>query len=464
MELCAKLQRLPADTRVLLRSPNNVSTLSTDGPVKMFALPLHVKGGPSVCKRVLSLVQVPKGETLSVSSYRWIRLVSYMGRWVVIVNLPSSKWLPPPTNQRSNWWRDDKHELIVSRGISALSIVYLLKLNTPSEPPPLSESATVKENLDTESVVTVETPQTSSIPTEPHLPEPTTLKKSSEEHTLKKPSKPPQRVYKKKLSKPPQGVYKKGYWITSDDMMFIMSAMLGHNVVFAATSSEKIIDDLSSRLATVATVKDLTEEEKKIKFKEFHWKQWYTQITNTGKATGGGDHWILTSVFFSDKPQIRLWEPLKSAFNGTKRAVRSFRKITDDVVLHITKCQKDGWSCGYITVWWAMYNQALNSDGAHSMDEPDCPPHEGWSSIVWLLLEARDIINLPQNYKLTAHDLNVSRFLQLLWNGKIDIDEFVSTVKKELKLQIKALHDRGAHEPAERQRAGGAVRLALENS
>lgn len=116
-------------------------------------------------------------------------------------------------------------------------------------------------------------------------------------------------------------------------------------------------------------------------------------MTNTGKSGTGGIHWILTAVKITKKgAKAIIWEPYDHE-RCCKHIRNSLKKACNDVSLHLTGQQKstDGWSCGYIAVWWAvLINMQLQGNGRDDpWEEPD-RPHLRWNELVWMLLKLRD--------------------------------------------------------------------------
>ena len=94
--------------------------------------------------------------------------------------------------------------------------------------------------------------------------------------------------------------------------------------------------------------------------------------------------------------------------------------------------QKDGWSCGYIVVWWNLHQRShLVQDGAF-MEHPPKPP-VGWNETVWLMLEARDA--QKGNDRSTPFDLGLEPLLQQAWAGVVD--NFIGSVQSRLQRKLR---------------------------
>ena len=76
----------------------------------------------------------------------------------------------------------------------------------------------------------------------------------------------------------------------------------------------------------------------------------------TDAETSG--HWVLTSTFMSSEPQATIWEPLKSRPESVETA---FIKACGprSVITQVTGVQKDGWRCGYICLYWFLFQCIL---------------------------------------------------------------------------------------------------------
>ena len=87
---------------VLIRSPERVSSEKAGGPPKLFPLPPHVVGGPSVCRRALSLVTKSETAARSLLMQDRVCLVQKDDKtWIIVLDLPKSEWLPAPTTLRT---------------------------------------------------------------------------------------------------------------------------------------------------------------------------------------------------------------------------------------------------------------------------------------------------------------------------------------------------------------------------
>jgi len=147
MDSCARINRVSQHTQVILLSPHRVSATS-GGSIRFFDLP---KGISSACRRVLSLATVPNGKNRSSLRRKNVTLGRHEGRWVIFVDLPSSKWLPKPTIWRFN---AKIHGAAVLLGVGGLS---LLGLRTSFQKNAQPESASVSVSA-LQASVNLETP------------------------------------------------------------------------------------------------------------------------------------------------------------------------------------------------------------------------------------------------------------------------------------------------------------------
>ena len=107
-----------------------------------------------------------------------------------------------------------------------------------------------------------------------------------------------------------------------------------------------------------------------------------------------------------------------------------------NVKMYLTKQQKDGWRCGYISVWWKVF---MSYHGKNYEDRrpiegiPDKPP-AGWEELVWMLLAFRDSSHASR--KASVLNLALSHYVIRAMN---DHDfNFVSEAKKYLLEQLEA--------------------------
>jgi hypothetical protein len=204
--------------------------------------------------------------------------------------------------------------------------------------------------------------------------------------------------------------YQEGYWLSSDNIWYVMTAILGDDTVRAPLA----YDALAGRLGMVVQrVKHLKEKGRHAAAegvkKDYRWGKWTTQVCNCGASSGKGTHWILTSCFQSAQPKVTMWEPLGSPVYAAD-AKTAFVDVCglDKVESHIVDEQKDGYSCGYIAVWWAIHQHLLHVDGARMDRPPETPA--GWNQIVWTLCRA-------QKKGLSAKKLGLRPIMDRAWDG-----------------------------------------------
>lgn len=231
--------------------------------------------------------------------------------------------------------------------------------------------------------------------------------------------------------------YKPSYWLDTNDIDYVMTAMLGSTSHYAAQPYDAVAKGLSNLVVKYNAVQDRDERaERLFARKNKRWGQWTTQVTNCSPVGERGHHWVLTSTKFSTQPRAMVWDPL----GGTSLCmdvIKCLQQVCgkDGVATRAMKQQDDGWSCGYISTWWALHNDAL-----HRMSQPpmESPPeiHEDWHEIVWLLLQIRDVQDKLGDDK-GATDLKISSHLQLAWNG--NTVTFGANVKEDLQDELSKL-------------------------
>ena len=222
----------------------------------------------------------------------------------------------------------------------------------------------------------------------------------------------------------PHRKFHKGYWLSTDDILYVMTALLGTTAVYAPTSYDVQARSLQQKVEHMAQL----DGERAIRAarRSARWGQWTTQVTNCGRAGTKGFHWVLSSTFFGERPLARLWEPLSSD-DLSFDVFDAFRKVCGPVGVnqYIMKQQSDGYSCGYITVWWALYQHSIIKSGGQPMESPP-PPPAGWEKIVWIMLEAGQA-------GIGALDVHVYPFLTRLWNDyTYDGGQFVREVQHHI--------------------------------
>lgn len=195
--------------------------------------------------------------------------------------------------------------------------------------------------------------------------------------------------------------YKEGYWMESDDLSFVAAVMLGREERFAATAYDTLVEGLEE------VTKPKGNRSQRAGRRDSRWGKWTTQITNCGSSVSSGIHWVLTSVKFSQPPEAILWEPLSNQ-QLSRSVVKALIGVCGkaNVTIYNTKQQSDGWSCGYLSMWWKlqMFFHGQNFEDNRPFDAtPDLPP-VGWVHLIWLLLEARD----AQNKCTRASAMNIA--------------------------------------------------------
>ena len=218
--------------------------------------------------------------------------------------------------------------------------------------------------------------------------------------------------------------------MTDNDILYVMSALLGSTSIFAPTAYDLQANALQRKVNLMTNLRTNGDDRAtRAARRSQHWGQWATQVTNCGAARTGGIHWVLSSTYFGDQPLAAIWEPLSSD-NLSKDVVGAFQEVCgpDGVTPYIMEHQTDGWSCGYISVWWALYQHSITKTGGQPMESPPRPP-VGWDRIVWLMLEARQA-------GIGALDLAVYPFLTRVWNDHTFEEQFVQQVQDHITAAI----------------------------
>ena len=161
-----------------------------------------------------------------------------------------------------------------------------------------------------------------------------------------------------------------------------MTALAGSEEKYAAMPYSDVVKGLNE-VTQRASTRTRRQDER--------FGKWGTQVTNCTPTEG--NHWVLTSVKYSDPPQAILWEPWKDN-RYSKKLLVALQEVCGkkNVKVYYTAQQSDGWSCGYISAWWKllMVSHGANfDDGRPIRGVPEQPP-VGWAQLVWLMLELRD--------------------------------------------------------------------------
>lgn len=209
-------------------------------------------------------------------------------------------------------------------------------------------------------------------------------------------------------------LYKKEYWLSNDDISYIMAAMAGKEEKFSAQTYSDVVKGLKE----VTERKDKRTRNQGVGVSDRRFGKWVTHVTNCS-AKPGGIHWVLTSVKYSDLPEAIMWDPLKDS-KISKPVLLALQEVcgNDNVKKYYTGQQKksDGWSCGYISVWWKLlmvHHGNNHTDGRPIDAVPEKPP-VGWDELVWLMLELRD--STSKNTKASAMNQGLYPFYNAAMN------------------------------------------------
>jgi hypothetical protein len=212
-------------------------------------------------------------------------------------------------------------------------------------------------------------------------------------------------------------MYRKGYWLTGDDMLFVIQVLLGMLSVFSP---------LSYDMLTTALIDGKEKDSRR--------GRWIPVCVNTDHSSRRGVHWLFAAAHFVDPPEVIFWEPLThTVFSDVVRLALVKKGIS--VTLHRTCVQQrgDNFRCGYITSFWQLYFVLLLADGADvsSWKTPPSPPVE-WEQIIWLLLEARDAQDGEEHANAQAlSEIGVSDMFQdVLTSGVVVVSDFEELIQK----------------------------------
>ena len=136
--------------------------------------------------------------------------------------------------------------------------------------------------------------------------------------------------------------YCEGYWLSNKDLEWAINATHAHDAVIYPTGHDKLIEIL------IQMVEDN------------RFGEWVVGIVNTDKHSGDGVHWLLGLWCITKHPegglktQVIIWDPLMSAkySEHIKRELEQYDPLNATVAVVAAKVQRNGWSCGYITLYW----------------------------------------------------------------------------------------------------------------
>jgi hypothetical protein len=104
-DICSRLELLPKDTSVILRSPHYVAANAEQTEPRYFRLPLRSPRSRSICRRAVSLVTSDSRTYKTFLKEGRIRLIALgNGKYVIAIDLPSREWLPLPSLKRATYW------------------------------------------------------------------------------------------------------------------------------------------------------------------------------------------------------------------------------------------------------------------------------------------------------------------------------------------------------------------------
>jgi hypothetical protein len=211
--------------------------------------------------------------------------------------------------------------------------------------------------------------------------------------------------------------YRKGYWLTGDDMLFVVQVLLGILSLFSPLSY-----DMLTKALTDGREQDARRG------------RWIPVCVNTDHSSRRGVHWLVAVAHFVDKPEVIFWEPLThTVLSADVQSALTKKGIS--VTLHRTCVQKrgDNFRCGYICSFWQLHFVLMLASGVDlsSWETPPSPPVE-WEQIIWLLLEARDAQDGDRRQNAASlSEIGVSEmFRDALSSGVVVVSDFEELIRK----------------------------------
>jgi hypothetical protein len=149
-----------------------------------------------------------------------------------------------------------------------------------------------------------------------------------------------------------------------------------------------------------------------------------------------GAHWEVVVVDFPQR-KCQVWEPLN--FSASSSSVRQLRDLfgANSVDVVLTGFQKDGWSCGYVSVWLAMLAHQNIQSGAKTLGEVlrPVPMQKGWCALVAALIALVDSSGLRDERLISfLANLGVRRCVQDARFGNVDIPTAMALVEEHQKI------------------------------
>ena len=150
------------------------------------------------------------------------------------------------------------------------------------------------------------------------------------------PCKPPKRV----PEPPVPHTYERGYWMSSDDMLYVLEVILDTTITHPQPY-QTLFDDLKQQIERPASRGSGVHA---------RWDKWFPYIVNSDKRKGA--HWMLVIIKFAETPKLILWDSLGTNYYGSKVVSYFNNQFNGNIKPHITRKQHDGWRCGYFASFW----------------------------------------------------------------------------------------------------------------
>jgi hypothetical protein len=211
----------------------------------------------------------------------------------------------------------------------------------------------------------------------------------------------------------PPSKYGPGRWLNADDILFVVQVVLGDMDVYSPTSYDQLL----------AALVEPREGDRRS-------GSWVPVVINTASAASGGLHWLMSLARFVAEPETVLWEPLADT-RLSEPVKTAYEENGIHVTLHATGVQLNGWSCGYESCYWqAISEMSLAQGGDPSKWSDPPPPPPAWRSIIWLLLEARDVQRCDDSQGVAAlAEIGVTElFRTALGSGSVVIEDFQNII------------------------------------
>jgi hypothetical protein len=210
--------------------------------------------------------------------------------------------------------------------------------------------------------------------------------------------------------------YMRNYWLTTEDISFVLCAFLGDSKSMAQNSETLLLR--------------LREELDNVRRSRVRLNHSELLIVNVGS------HWVnavVTRNSRTHKPQgLDLFDPMTHV-RYIASVAKSAKKILP-VRTFAQGLQTCGWRCGYFACYTQLCQEALVKAGLlGAIQATDFAPPAGWEKVIWALLRARD-----RQLEVRAGDgmnIQVKRVLKAARdNGIFNTLECHAMIKKHMEI------------------------------